>query len=195
MSWVALILEVPRLYLSLRAALAKTSGILNRLVIFIVLSRLHCSGNRLGFNTYTQDKCQAKRTTDVHKKRTIDDDRNVIFTIDGEPASKANSRRVAKWGNKIAFIKSKKAIDYLATFREQCPRLDPLFTCDVAVTICIYYASRRPDLDESLILDAMQGLIYGNDRQVKSKSVQWNLDREHPRASISVGQYASNGAS
>lgn len=50
----------------------------------------------------------------------------------------------------------------------------------------IFYASNRPDLDESVILDAMQGRIYRNDRQVKRKTVQWNIDRDNPRARIRV---------
>ena len=57
---------------------------------------------------------------------------------------------------------------------------------DVSVTITIYYASRRPDLDESVILDAMQGLVYLNDRQVKEKHIFWGLDKTNPRAEIIV---------
>lgn len=59
-------------------------------------------------------------------------------------------------------------------------------TKDVSVTIKIWYASRRPDLDESIILDAMQGLIYDNDRQVKIKRIEWGLDKENPRSEIFV---------
>ena len=51
----------------------------------------------------------------------------------------------------------------------------------------IYYASRRPDLDESLILDLMQGIIYENDRSVKEKHIFWGgVDKEDPRAEIVV---------
>lgn len=57
---------------------------------------------------------------------------------------------------------------------------------DVSVTITIYYASRRPDLDESVILDCMQGFIYENDRQVKEKHVYHRLDKVNPRAEITV---------
>ena len=57
------------------------------------------------------------------------------------------------------------------------PAVDPLIAEDVSVIIGIYYAS-RPDLDESLILDCMQGLVYKNDRQVKEKHVIWGgVDR------------------
>jgi hypothetical protein len=50
----------------------------------------------------------------------------------------------------------------------------------------IFYASRRSDLDESLILDLLQGVIYVNDRQVKEKHIYWGLDKECPRAEIIV---------
>ncbi len=107
---------------------------------------------------------------------------NVSFTICGEPASKANSRR---WTGRL-FIKSKKALDYGQAFAKQCPILDPLMEGDLKVTIKIYYASRRPDLDASLIFDLMQERIYLNDRQVKEQHLYWGLDRGNPRAEITV---------
>lgn len=110
------------------------------------------------------------------------------ITIHGEPCSKANSRRLvkSKTGRPL-FIKSQKALDYVKSFELQCRKVDPLFEKDVAVKITIYYASRRPDLDESLILDCMQGLVYKNDRQVKEKHIIWGgVDKEDPRAVISV---------
>lgn len=114
------------------------------------------------------------------------------FVVYGEPASKANSRRLVSFkrkggaGSRPALIKSQKALDYNEAFQVQCPKLKELITADVSVTITIYYASRRPDLDESVILDAMQGLIYLNDRQVKQKHIFWGLDKERPRAEIIV---------
>lgn len=58
---------------------------------------------------------------------------------------------------------------------------------DLWVDIKIYYATRRPDLDESVVLDCMQGLIYANDRQVKEKHIYWGIDKKNPRAEIVVG--------
>ena len=111
---------------------------------------------------------------------------DITFTILGEPASKANSRRAVVLGGKPSFIKSKKALNYVKEFRRQCPVLRDKFEGHVKVEIMIYYASRRPDLDESLILDCMQGFIYSNDRQVKQKMVYWGLDKENPRCIIKV---------
>jgi len=111
---------------------------------------------------------------------------DITFTVFGEPASKSNSRRLVTIKGRPAFIKSAKAIKYLKLFNEQCPDLDEKFEEDVRVDIMIYYASRRPDLDESVILDAMQGKVYKNDRQVKVKHIRWGLDRGNPRAVIRV---------
>ena len=54
------------------------------------------------------------------------------------------------------------------------------------VAIKIYYASRRPDLDPSLILDLLQDYIYPNDRLVKGQYIEWGLDRNSPRSIIVV---------
>ena len=113
---------------------------------------------------------------------------SINMVIYGEPCSKANSRRLVKSkSGRPLFIKSQKALNYVKSFCEQCKALDPLIVDDVAVLIRIYYSSRRPDLDESLILDCMQGLVYKNDRQVKEKHVIWGgVDKQNPRAEISV---------
>ena len=107
----------------------------------------------------------------------------IIF---GEPASKANSRRVVRYGGMSRLIKSAKALSYSDAFKQQCGKLPTLMTGDLRVTLHIFYASRRPDLDESLILDLMQGLIYENDRQVKERHCYWGLDPDNPRSEIII---------
>lgn len=114
---------------------------------------------------------------------------DVTFVIFGEPASKANARRLVTIRGRPAFIKSKKANDYMQDFRAQCSAqaggMKPTDK-DVRVEIMIHYASRRPDLDESVILDAMQGIVYENDRQVRQRMAYWGLDKEVPRCVIRV---------
>lgn len=87
------------------------------------------------------------------------------------------------------FIKSSKALSYASAFKQQtlaAAGANVMLDGDVAVHIKIYYASRRPDLDESLILDLLQGVAYENDRQVKEKHIYWGLDKENPRTEIRV---------
>jgi Holliday junction resolvase RusA-like endonuclease len=110
-------------------------------------------------------------------------DKSIItFTILGEPASKSNSRR---WTGR-RLIKSIKALNYSDMFKRQCPVLDPLMDGDLRVTMKIWYASRRPDLDASLIFDLMQDCIYKNDRAIKEQHLYWGLDKNNPRAEITV---------
>jgi Holliday junction resolvase RusA-like endonuclease len=108
------------------------------------------------------------------------------YEIDGEPASKANSRRIVMRGKKLASIKSAKALDYSDAFRAQLPP-DPVpYIGDVKIEIDVWYASRRPDLDISLILDLLQGHAYANDRQVKEQHSRWHLDPDRPRCVILI---------
>lgn len=106
--------------------------------------------------------------------------------IFGEPASKANSRKVVRIGGMSRLIKSKKALTYSDAFKAQAVPISPLMSGDVRVTMKIYYASRRPDLDESLILDLLQDVVYINDRQVKEKHIYWGLDKENPRTEMLI---------
>jgi len=108
----------------------------------------------------------------------------VQTTIYGEPASKANSRRLVRLGGISRMIKSQKALSYSDSFRGQVKPLEVLLEGDLVVVMKIYYATRRPDLDESLVLDLMQGVFYQNDRQVKEKHIYWGLDKECPRVEI-----------
>jgi hypothetical protein len=90
----------------------------------------------------------------------------VRLTILGEPASKANSRELVKFGRgdkaRPALIKSKKARDYERDALRQIPSAARAgLTGPVRVTLRIFYASERPDLDESVVLDVLQNRYHG----------------------------------
>lgn len=125
----------------------------------------------------------------------------IAFTIHGEPASKANSRQIVTIGARPAVIKSKKARDYERdALRQIPPAARQMLVGPVRVTLRIYYASERPDLDESVVLDVLQARfngkgeqrkmvqpgVYVNDRQVREKHVFHRIDRANPRAEIVV---------
>ena len=61
-----------------------------------------------------------------------------------------------------------------------------MFEEDLSIAIKIYYKTRRPDLDESLILDLLQGKVFKNDRSIKSKFVEHGLYKEHPHSVIVI---------
>ena len=134
----------------------------------------------------------------------------VALTILGEPASKANSRQIVMMGKgpkaRPGVIKSEKARDYEAAARLQIPTSARLMLRGpVRVTLRIFYASERPDLDESVVLDVLQARysgtgearflitngVYVNDRQVREKHVYHAIDRTNPRAEIEVEEIAA----
>jgi Holliday junction resolvase RusA-like endonuclease len=112
----------------------------------------------------------------------------LTFTILGEPASKANSRKLVHdpTTGKPRFIKSDKARGYAAGAVLQMPKLKRMFRGPVVVHLRIFYATQRPDLDESLILDLMQGKVYENDRQVREKHVYHGIDKANPRTEVRI---------
>lgn len=138
----------------------------------------------------------------------------VAFTILGEPASKANSREIVPRKKRMpdgstktvpVSIKSDKALEYERdAVRQIPPRCRLQLQGPVFVTMRIYYASERPDLDESVVLDVMQDRyqtvgkgedakrvlvqkgVYVNDRQVRKKLIEHFIDRANPRAEIIV---------
>jgi Holliday junction resolvase RusA-like endonuclease len=125
-------------------------------------------------------------TDETNDTTSIEELQSLSIIVYGEPASKANSRKLVRFGGMSRLIKSEKALSYSEAFKQQVKPLLKLMSGDLRVTMWIHYASRRPDLDESLILDLMQGLVYENDRQVKERHTYWGLDPENPRAEIII---------
>lgn len=132
--------------------------------------------------------------------------RLIALTIYGQLASKANRRvpipRVSKEGKPyVQLAKSKEAYQFAKDAQRQIPRhARIMLEGPVRVTVRIYYATERPDLDESILLDVLQAKYHGtgekrkllyrgvyvNDRQVREKHVYHGIDRKNPRAEIEV---------
>lgn len=129
----------------------------------------------------------------------------IEFVILGEPASKANSRKIVTINGRPSSIKSDKAREYERNALKQIPpRYRVRYSGPVAVTLKIYYASERPDLDESVVLDVLQDRyetvkvgdekvrqlaqkgVYRNDRQVREKHVYHGIDKANPRTHVSI---------
>lgn len=112
----------------------------------------------------------------------------VRVVIDGEPCSKANSRKITvnpKTGKKEV-VKSAKARAYEQYAAYALRPLPELLVGPLVMTAALYYASEQPDLDESLILDVLQRKVYKNDRQVREKHIFHAIDKARPRAEILI---------
>lgn len=110
--------------------------------------------------------------------------------IDGELCSKANSRRIVNRGKYPRVIKSQKALDYeytaLLQLKEQLESHET-FQGYVSLECHVWYASRRPDLDISLIQDILErNGVYKNDRQVAEIVALKYIDKENPRIIVRV---------
>ena len=106
--------------------------------------------------------------------------------IYGECVSKANSRRLVHIKGKARFIKSEKALLFVKDLQAQAKKIKPLLSKDLEGKIKIYYSSRRPDLDPSLVMDALEGIWYENDRQFKRLILEKYLDKKNPRVEVFV---------
>ena len=133
---------------------------------------------------------------------------SVHITLYGEAASKANSRKLVTIADRPAFIKSDKARAFAIDVLRQIPPSARLrMEGPVRVSMVIYYASERPDLDESLVLDLLQDQwgkapllrggargarpllqhgVYRNDRQVREKHIYHRISKKAPRVEVLV---------
>jgi len=114
--------------------------------------------------------------------------------IEGEPASKSNSRRIVRLGKQVRLIKSKKALCYLNSLEEQLSLLkqvdrNNLLEGNLSIYVDVWYRTRRPDLDIELIKDGIQGWVYKNDRQVREQHSKWHKDSDRPRCLIRIVKY------
>lgn len=129
----------------------------------------------------------------------------IRFTILGQAVSKSNRSQIVRLGDRVSIGKSQEAKVYIRDSLRQIPgwarqRLEG----PVRVTVRMFYASERPDLDESQLLDILQDQwrkarpekgaprqllqagVYRDDRQVREKHVYWGIDRANPRAEVLI---------
>lgn len=88
---------------------------------------------------------------------------------------------------------SQEAQDYKQLVRLTLVRRD-LIAGDVMLEVKIYRKAKRGDIDNFLkvLFDAMQGVVYENDKQVKCISVFLLDDPKNPRVEVMVGKVMSN---
>jgi Holliday junction resolvase RusA-like endonuclease len=129
----------------------------------------------------------------------------IEFTIYGQAASKANSRRLVKIDDQPRSIKSKAALAFEKAMLKQIPpKARVQLKGPVRVSLRMWYETERPDLDESLVLDCLQDRyatrktskgdvrelvqkgVYKNDRQVRAKVIVHGIDRSNPRVHVVV---------
>ena len=119
----------------------------------------------------------------------------ISLSIKGELASKANSRKLVMIHGKPRFIKSEKALGWERLALMQIPRDHCVgLTGAIRMTATVYYASRRPDLDVSLLMDVLEKAgVYLNDRQIVQQHLYKKLDPSDPRVELLIEELNASG--
>ena len=80
-----------------------------------------------------------------------------------------------------------KAKHYAASVRELAYFIDPLCG-DVAIEIHVYRPRKKGDLDnyQKLLLDSLNGVAFGDDKQVTEIHAYRHDDKKNPRAEVTV---------
>ena len=125
----------------------------------------------------------------------------IRLVILGQVVGHKNSYHIVTIKGRPAVVKSKDALAYERdALRQIPPSARQRLEGPVRVTLRLYYATERPDLDESMVLDVLQDRfkgkgeqrelvqkgVYRNDRQVREKHVHHLIDRANPRTEVEV---------
>ena len=113
--------------------------------------------------------------------------------ITGQPARKSNSRRIVtnRKTKKPMIIKSEAALDYTDEFLRQVPGWAKLGLGGPDEPLLlhaeIYYKTNASDISVELIKDLLQEAgVISNDRYVKAEMVFGRVDRDNPRAMLTI---------
>jgi len=109
----------------------------------------------------------------------------------GAPKSGTNSKRIVRFGPRMALIKSKAAINWqsslVAQLQQQYTEAPMQHT--VALSLTFYRAKRVGDIDNPVkpVMDALEkaGVLL-NDKQVCELHVVRSLDRANPRVELTL---------
>ena len=107
-------------------------------------------------------------------------------TIHANLSSKANSRRFIRPG---LIIKSKPAMAFMEAAALSIPQMTELYEGPVSLTAHVYYKTRKNDLSIELLMDALQGRVFQNDRQVEHIIATKSWDKTDPRIEWKVLKY------
>lgn len=110
------------------------------------------------------------------------------FTVLGNPVSQNQAYRRSKQGRMFMTDAARAFKEHIALIAK-CARPDgwnEQAWFEVGVTC--YFDSQRPDVDGpcKLALDAMQEVLYLNDRQVVKVTMERRIDRKVPRMEVRV---------
>jgi len=115
-----------------------------------------------------------------------------VIILTGNPKSTQTIYRAISRGSFISVymtregkdIKEKYVREILTQYREREPTAER-----IEVEIDLFFGDKRTrDIDNfnKLILDALSGIVYEDDKQIQKLTITKNYDKEYPRAEIII---------
>lgn len=116
---------------------------------------------------------------------------NAQFTIAGQVPSKSNRYKIVTIAGHPSLAKTKQTRAYEEAFFMQCPLRGAEISRRFSLSVDVYFTSDRPDIDNALkaILDCLQACkAIKNDRLCAELHARKFVDKQHPRAEITVAE-------
>ena len=112
----------------------------------------------------------------------------IEHTVYGQLPSMKNRRILKVIKGRIMSFKNPEAQRYVKDFLKQIPgNLQVRYDTPVRLTALIFYKTKRPDLDESLLMDCLESSsIITNDRLIWDKQILKYFDKHIPRITFYV---------
>ena len=115
----------------------------------------------------------------------------VEFTIEGTPVSVNHLYFTTPHGYRAITREGKnfkKMVGWLAKQAMTKSGFGKVEKNDVSITINFYFETRRGDIDNccKAVMDAMTGIIYGDDSQVMSLHLYKHKDKDSPRVIVLI---------
>jgi Holliday junction resolvase RusA-like endonuclease len=115
----------------------------------------------------------------------------ISFVVPGKPLSINRAYRVARFGGRGGLRKSEEAEDFqyrVKVAAKKAMRGRAMLTGDLVLRLVAYWPRRGADSDAptKLTKDALQGIVYENDRIVIEDQSRRGYDPERPRVEITL---------
>ena len=118
----------------------------------------------------------------------------VEFFVEGKPVAKGRPR-VTRYGTTYTPAKTREWEEMVAWSARIALGSDPPMEVPVAVQLVFYRPRANSDLDNLIkaVLDAMNGLVYADDKQISSIHAIRLPDGEQPGVWVMVKPYEDSG--
>lgn len=110
-----------------------------------------------------------------------------MITLTGNPKSTQNCYRFSSRGGYMTKSCKELKEDYM--WQAQSQWKDEVLADEIEIDVRIYFGDKRVrDVDNfnKLWMDALTGIVYEDDKQIKRLSIEKHYDKKNPRLEITI---------